>query len=125
MRTLICCHYLSPTIATYLTAIGTLLTGFATVSIVFWAMKKFRINRKSESVLNCKITKKKFEINNSKKIHLDIEFKNDGLVEIRTRKRVKEYVWEDKMEKVKYSIELQIKKVLENSLVFNWFDEKQ
>jgi len=127
---LLFCHFF-----TMLSAIGTFLTGIGALMLAIWAMEKYSTERKNQTklVIDYKIIQDYH--NNPKSLYLDIILKNKGAVDLHTKKRFKQdengksielpYVYKDSIETIKYSIELQIKKVKDSQVISDWFASEQ
>jgi hypothetical protein len=121
--------------STYISAFGTLLTGISAAVLAYWAIKKYFSARENETKLLIKISNTNYHINNSFQVYIDIFLRNEGIVAFDTCKRfIKneygepeevEYVWEDMIEKIKYSVELQVKKVKQVPVSYDWSDTNQ
>ncbi len=132
-----CCNHLDffSRIAPIGSAIGAILTGFGAFGLAIWVLLKYRRERGRKTKLTIDLLNSNYLINNVNQIYLDVIFKNEGIVELRTFKRFRkdkngkstevEYTWKDSIETVKYSIELQIKKVKQSKVAFDWFDTNQ
>jgi len=122
--------------APVITAIGALFTAIGAIGLAWWAIRKYFKERGNETKLSIDFKHTPYEINNFTSIYLDVQLKNEGLVDIRTFKRfIKgkdgkpkevDHTWKDENETVKYAIELQVKKVKQTqTALFNWFDPNQ
>jgi hypothetical protein len=134
-----CCHYFHwasfGTTSSMISAFGTLLTGVGAIIIAFWALKKYFRERENETKLFIDLSLTNYNTNNTNQVFLDVYLVNEGMVALHTSKRFekgpdqkiieKSFTLEDSVEKIKYSVELQVKRVLKNSVVYDWFDPKQ
>jgi hypothetical protein len=132
-----CCQYFDSLsgLAPIGSAIGALLTGVGASGLALWALLKYKRERENKTKLSIVLSNYNYFINNLNQIYLDVLLKNEGIVEFRTFKRFhkakkgnpseSEYTWKDSIETVKYSIELQIKKVKQCQVAFDWFDPNQ
>jgi c-di-AMP phosphodiesterase-like protein len=121
--------------AQMLSAIGTLLTGSGAIILAIWAINKYFKERDNEAKLNIELSNTNYSVNDSHYVYLDVLLKNEGKVSVYTYKRFNkdnkgdpeeaEYTWKDSTEMIKYSIELQIKKVRQSKFSYNWFDSNQ
>jgi hypothetical protein len=115
----------------FISSFGTLLTGIGACGVAYWAINKYYRDREHETKLSIELTKYNYEIDNSK-FYLDILLKNGGNVPIRTYNRFQKGAEVDASngmnwdEEIKYSIELQIKKVKQTQVaLFDWKDSSQ
>lgn len=130
-----CCLHLSPNCATYITAYSSLLTGIAAALLAYWAIKTYFSSREHETKLSIDFDQKDFILNGTDRVYLDIILKNEGMVAIHTKKRfIKgsdgkaktiDFTSEDEIETILYSVELQIKKIKNSNLTYDWYDKNQ
>lgn len=123
----LCCTDFNSLISSF----GTFLTGIGAIALAFWAINKYFREREHETKLSIELTKYNFEIDDSK-VYLDILLKNGGNVEIHTYNRYQNGMEVDASngmnwdEVIKYSIELQIKRVKQTQVaLFDWKDSNQ
>lgn len=127
-----CCSHITSEL---LSAIGSLLTGVGAILLSIWAIRQYFKTREGETRLSIKLKKTCYNINNSFKVYFDISLENMGTVAIHTRKRfygnsdktdVIEYTYKDSIETVRYSVELQVKRVKQSkTALYYWFDTNQ
>lgn len=122
-------------ISNYISSIGTLLTGIAAVILAYWAINKYFKERSDKTKLSIEISNTNYLINGLHQVYIDVLLKNEGIVAVHTFKRFRkndkgesgevEYTWKDSIETIKYSVELQLKKVKQNKISYNWFSSDQ
>jgi hypothetical protein len=107
------------------------LTGIGAIVLAIWAVNRYFRERNGETNLSIELTKTDYVINNYNKVYLDVSLENRGKVAIRTFERFTKgkeakFTYIDKIETIKYSIELQVKRVKQSQTVlYYWFDPNQ
>jgi hypothetical protein len=110
-----------------------ILTTGSAIFTAWWAYNKYGKERENATKLKIELTVKEYEIASEKRLYLDALLINKGKVKIETLSRflngkLKEFVHDDpkdKNEKIRYPLELQIKKLKGDTLWYDWFDKNQ
>jgi hypothetical protein len=124
-------HFILPII----TAIGSLLTAVVAGFLALWARQTVLKKRDFNTRLFIEEMKHTiYKVGDVFQVYIEVKIKNIGLVPVRTcvrfesvdgKSQPKKFVYKDKLEEVWYSVELQIKRLKESKITFDWYDKTQ